>query len=437
MSLLSWIGRRIGLTDGKFWSAFYGTEAWAGEPVSLDTAMQVGAFAGCVRLYAQTISTLPLSIWERTTDGRKARDDLDLQRLVREEPNADQDGAEYWESKIAWLSATGNAVSERVYDNPNAAPANRRLVALELMDPRYIVIQRRPDGSRDYHYRFPGKPERTLTEDRIFHLRGLSFGADVGLNVLGAARQSLSSARATERAAASHFANGMRPSGWLVYKGGTLEEADRELAKKNLINPMVGAENAGKIGILEGEFDYRQMTIEPEAAQLLESRRFSVEDVCRWFGVPPILLSHASQGQTMWGSGIEQIVLGWYVLQLRPRLVRLEKAMKRQLMTPDQKRTLYFEFNADGLLRGDTAARAEFYWKMMQVGAITPDIICDKENLPRWVGGDRHYINQTLAPLDDKGVPIKAAGPDVPAGRRAEDQNPPQPAAARRLEVVK
>jgi HK97 family phage portal protein len=830
MNIFSWVSQKLKLTDGKTWSAYFGNDAWAGEKVTLDSAMQTGAFHGCVKLYAQTISTLPIGLWEKQPGGRKSVDDHPLQRLVRDEPNADQDAAEYWESKIAWLTATGNAISEKVFDTNN--PNTRRLVALDLLNPIWTAIERRNDGAKVYHYRAPGKAERTLTEDRIFHLRGMSFGADVGMSMLEAARQSISTSRATERAASSHFANGMRPSGWLVYKGGSLEPDQRELAKQNLINPMIGAENAGKIGILEGEFDYKQMTIEPEAAQLLESRRFSVEDICRWFGVPPILLAHAAQGQTMWGcissgtkiltnsgpvnienvtvgtmvwtldgdkmvqrpvlrsaktgiepvlsirtrtrtvratanhkflarrkhaaphtgaggyravewrnewvradeltdsdylllahdlltsdtrvapndrlltedfmafcglylaegsmndrhvtiarhkdagymnayrdtmraefsrstarlvvngglapvhlmetdrattfsskaavdeltelgfagtahtkripgwvfdlsrplqlaflrgyldgdghvnksgwitwtsvnrdliedvralcmiagipvgkacgypitkwfdgrereepgtvwqawsfsvehnkkigshdprylerwascqdfprigrfspdyagrggsresrpgtsfgiqgaalervvsidrgslaepvfdleiegthnfiadgvvvhnSGIEQIVLGWYVLQLRPRMVRLERAMKRQLMSPGDKQKLYFEFNAEGLLRGDSAARAEFYWKMLQVGAMTPNSICDKENLPRWVGGDRHYVNTTLAPVDEEGLMIKQnpAQPPDP-NQQQQDQPPAQP--QRRLEVVK
>jgi HK97 family phage portal protein len=431
-SLLAWIGKKIGLRDYRFWTAFYGSEAWAGEPVNLDTAMQVGAFAGCVKLYAQTMSTLPLGLYERQSGGRKERPEHPLSWIVSDEPNGDQDAAEYWENKFAWLFATGNAISEKIYDTTNTQ--TRRLVALDLLNPYFVTVHRLDNGSKVFLHRPPGRAEREIPEDRIFHLRGLSFGADVGISTVEMARQSISSARATERAAASHFANGMRPSGWLVYKGGTLEPDQRELARQNIINPMVGAENAGKIGILEGEFDYRQMTIEPEAAQLLESRRFSVEDVCRWFGVPPILLSHASQGQTMWGTGVEQILLGWYVLQVRPRLVRVEKAMKRQLLKPAEKKSLYFEHAVEGLLRGDSAARAEFYWKMLQVGALTPNQICDMENLPRWVGGDRHFVNTTLAPLDDDGVPMKTAQP-APTAANVGDQAQPgndnqQPAAA-------
>lgn len=434
MSILSWIGRAIGLTDYKFWSAYYGNETWAGETVSLDSAMQTGAFAGCVKLYAQTIATLPLSLYERQPDGSRKKVDNSISRIVGDEPNADQDACDYWESAIAWLTAVGNTFSEKHYDGTGPS---RRLIALEPLNPNYGHLERSPSDftTKQFRYSPPRQATRIIPADRLFHLRGLSFGADLGLSTVGLARQSISASRATERAAAAHFANGMRPSGWLVYKNGVMEPEQREKAKQNLINPMVGAENAGKVGLLEGDFDYRQMTVTPEAAQLLDSRRFSVEDVCRWFGVPPILLSHASQGQTMWGSGIEQIVLGWYVLQLRPRLVKLEKAIKRQLLNAEEKRTLYFEYNAEGLLRGDSAARAEFYWKMLQVGAMTPNQICEKENLPKWLGGDTHFVNSTLQPIGSDGLPL--VDDTLPRRQPAQQLSPPPPRpAARHLEVV-
>jgi HK97 family phage portal protein len=393
--------------------------------------MEVGAFAGCVKLYAQTISTLPFGMFEKQADGqRKERDDHPLYSLLHDAPNADQDAAEWWESFIAWWVSMGNAYAEKILDNGDKG----RLVALDLLNAKYTSPRRRSDGAREFVYRYPGKEERVIPEERMFHLRGMTFGADMGLSTVELGRQTLGTTRATERAGAAHFANGMRPSGWLVYKGGTLEDNQRELARQNLINPMVGAGNAGKIGILEGEFDYRQMTITPEAAQLLDSRRFNVEDVCRLFGVPPILLSHASQGQTMWGTGIEQILLGWVVLQVRPRLVRVERAIAKQLQTPADRRTFYPEFGVEGLLRGDSAARAELYWKLFQVGAVNPHWIQDKENLPHSPGGDRYYVNQTMAPLDETGIPIKAQAPDQTNSQDGADLNPPP---QRRLEVVK
>jgi HK97 family phage portal protein len=429
VSLLSWLGQKIKLTDGKFWSVFLGGETWAGETVTAETAMQVSAFWACVRLISRTVSTLPLGVYERVGDEeRVSRSDVGLYRLIHDQPNADQTACEFWEAMVAWTLLAGTAFSRKQY-----AAGSRRLVGLSPpLNPHSMQVERRDDGALQFRYRTAQGKEEIYAEDDVFCLRGWGLGGDVGLSPLQYARQSLSSARATERAAASHFANGMRPSGWLVYKGGVLEPDQRETARQNLINPMVGAANAGKIGLLEGDFDFRQMTIEPEAAQMLESRRHSVEDVCRWHGVPPILIGHSAAGMTAWGSGIEQIVLGWYTLQLRPDLVRLEQAIKRQLMTPDEKRSLYVEHSIEGLLRADTAARGEWYWKLFQMGAINGTWMAKKENLPKPPGGDRYYINQTLAALDEQGIPIKAQ--DAPA---AAESNPASPPAPPRLEVVR
>lgn len=298
MSLLSWVGRKIKLTDGKFWSVFLGGETWAGETVNVDTAMQVSAFWACVRLIAKTQSTLPIGLYEPGTAGRKSRSDHPLYRILHDQPNAEQSACRFWEGLIAWSLVGGTGYAPKEF-------RGRQLIALNPpLNPHFMTVERTDRGALKFTYRDPSNKnkERVYTEEELFVLPGFGFGASVGLSPLQYARQSLSAARATERAAASHFANGMRPSGWLVYKGGgVLEDDQRELAKQNLINPMSGAENWGKIGILEGDFDYRQMTIAPEEAQMLESRRFSVEDVCRWHGVPPILVGHASQGQTMWG----------------------------------------------------------------------------------------------------------------------------------------
>lgn len=261
------------------------------------------------------------------------------------------------------------------------------------------------------------------------------MGGDIGLSPVAYARQTISAARATERAAATIFANGIRPSGWLVYKGGTLDAEQRKQARKNIIEPMTGAENSGKIGILEADFDYKQITIPPKDAELLLTRGFSVEEVCRWLGVPPILIGHSSTGQTMWGSGVEQIILGWLTLGLRPYLTRIEQAIKRSLIVPEDRAKIYAEFNIEGLLRADSAGRGEFYWKLAQLGALTPNQICDKENLPRFEGGDVHLLNQTLMPLEQLGMQ-----PDQVTALRSALQSflaPPEQTAKHHLQVVK
>lgn len=416
MSILSWLGRRIGLLDGEFWRAFYGGETWAGETITPETAMQVSAFWACTRLISQTVATLPLSMYERRKDGsRELRGDLPLHKIIHDMPNADSTAVEFWEGMVASLCISGNAFAEKVRNTQG------QLIGLTPLCADWVCVERDPKGALRYRYRpvLPFKAERIIPEADMLHVRGFGFGGDVGLSPIAFARQSLSAARAVDRSAATVFANGMRPSGWLLYKGGTLTPEQREQARKSIIEPMQGSKNTGRTGILEADFDYKQITIPPEDAQMLQTRQFNVEDVCRWLGVPPILIGHAATGQTMWGSGVEQIMLGWLTLGLRPYLTRIEQAIKRALIPPADREVLYAEFNVEGLLRADSAGRASLYSSFAQNGIMTRNEIRAKENLPRQEdGGDELTIQVNLQPL-------------------SAVLDPAQPAVARQNEQIK
>lgn len=398
-ALLEWVGRKIGLTDEKFWRTYYGTETWSAETVNPDVAMQVSTFWACVRLISQQIGSLPLSLYTKRTDGgRDETTDHPLYKILHDQPNADHTSVEFWEGVAAGLCLFGNSFAEKV-------TSGRRLIALNLLRPDFMAIERTDSGALRYRYRNEGK-EEVFSEERIFHVRGFGMGGDLGLSPIAFARQSIGTSRAADRAASTIFANGMRPSGWLVYKGGTLKPEQREQIRKNLIEPMSGTANVGKVGILEADFDYRQMTIPPEDAQLLETRQFNVEEICRWHGVPPVLIGHAGSGVPAWGTGIETLMIGWLTLGLRPYLARIEKAIKRSLILPDERSSLYAEFNVEGLLRADSAGRSNLYSQFAQNGIMTRNEIRAKENLPAMDGGDVLTVQLNLTPLDKLGEPL-------------------------------
>jgi HK97 family phage portal protein len=153
--------------------------------------------------------------------------------------------------------------------------------------------------------------------------------------------------------------------------------------------------------ILNGGWKATALSINPEDAQLLESRGFNVEEVCRFFGVPPVLVGH-SEKQSSWGTGIEQIVLGFLKFTMRPRLRRMEQALEKQLLSAaDRARGVRIEFNVEGLLRASSKERAEFYRTMTQVGAMTINEVRRKENLPPVEGGDVPRIQSQNAPITD------------------------------------
>ena len=236
----------------------------------------------------------------------------------------------------------------------------------------------------------------------MLHIRGFGGSPMGGMSTLHFGRQTMGLALATDRAAASTFRNGMRPFGVLKFKEWLTAE-QRALAETRLTEKYLGAANAGKPMVLEGGQEWQSLTINPEDAQMLESRRFSVEEVCRFFGVPPHMVGHTEKS-TSWGTGIEQQTLAFQKFTLRRRLKRIEQAVSKQLLTPvERARGLSVEFNLEGLLRGDSAGRAAFYTAMTNMGAMTINEVRALENLPPVEGGDVPRMQMQNVPITDAG----------------------------------
>jgi len=394
MATFARVGRTYRLTDSTFWLAHYGAETWAGKSVTPNTALQVATVWACIRKISSVVSTLPLGVFERLGDGgRKAVNDHPLALTLRK-PNADSTSVEFRQGVMACLLLYGNAFAEKLV-------TGGQVRGLTLLHPELMTIERDEAGTRRYIYADP-RGRRGYDEAEIWHLKGFHVCGDLGLSPIAYQRQTLATAIATDEAAGRTFANGMKPSGFFTYDK-TLTPEQREQARKVLVEPYTGSGNVAKVGILEAGFKWEQVTIPPADAEMLASRGWHVEELCRWYDIPPILIGHSPQGQTMWGSGVEQIMLGWLTTSLGPLLKMIEESMWASLVAPGERATLYIEHNVDGLLRADSKGRAEMYSKLAQVAAITPNQIADKENLPRFEGGDVHLVNSTLVPLEMAG----------------------------------
>lgn len=399
-----WIDRRIDLKAGEFWTRFFGAESWAGEAVSEHGAMQLSAWWAATRLTAQTIATLPIGVFEKDSSGeRHAVSGHPLNDLLRESPSADQTAVEFWEGRVLGLCTGGNGYAEKT------ERADGSLISLERMPPDTQVC-RLDSGALEYRFIDRGKEEK-LPEAKVFHIRGFGDG-DVGLSPVAYARQTLGLTIATEKAAAQIFSRDMRSKGFFVMPGGkALTPDQRTDARKSLVEANSGP-NAPWAGILEGGVTWSPVNISPHDAEMIMNRRFNIEDIGRWTGVPPILIGHAAEGQTMWGTGVEQIFLAWLMTGLRPYLVRIEQAAKKRLLTPaDRARKLYIEFNIEGLLRGDSRTRSEVLAKQVQNGALMPNEWRKLENRPPAPGGDQLFINSSLVPIDQPRMKIRKGMP--------------------------
>lgn len=363
--------------------------------------MQLSAWWAGTRATAQTIATLPCGVFERGPGGEKRPvSSHDLFGLLNESPNADQTAVEFWEGRILGLCSGGNGFAEKVQR------ANGSLISLERM-PADTAVRRTDNGALEYRFSDRGK-EEVLPEEKVFHIRGFGDG-DIGMSPVAYARQTLGLATATEKAAAQTFARGLRSRGFFVMpKDAKALTADQRVdARKNLVDANSGP-NAPWAGILEGGVDWKAVNISPHDAEMIMNRRFNIEDICRWLGVPPIIIGHAAEGQTMWGTGIEQIFLAWLMIGLRPYLERIEQAAKKRLLTPaDRARKLFVEFNIDGLLRGDSKSRVEVLSKEFQNGALTQNEWRRLQNRPPVEGGDRTFVNGSLVPSLEAGRKIR------------------------------
>lgn len=401
MSIASWIGKRIGLTDGAFWSAWFGTGSDSGKTVTLQSALQLATVWACIRLTAQAVSVLPIAVYQKDGDGgRREASDHPLAELLNLSPNAGQTPTEFWEGMVAWVLAQGNGYAEKRL-------IGQRVVALDPWPSDQVRPFRDSDGELRYRYSDRGRSEE-LPADKVFHVRGFGFGGDMGLSTIVYGAQTLGTAMAADESAAKVFANGLQVAGILTSDASLKEEQRKGL--KKIMDEYVGSKNAAKLMILEAGLKFQQVTLNPEAAQLLETRRFAIEEICRWFGMPPIVIGHAAQGQTMWGSGVEQILIAWLTLGLNPLLRRIEQRIRKDLIIPAQRSRYYAEFNREALLQADSAAKAAFLSTMVQNGLMDRNEGRAKLNLSKREGADVLTAQSNLAPLDKLGQLAAAGG---------------------------
>ncbi|MDX0569822.1 phage portal protein [Sinorhizobium medicae] len=402
--------RRLSLRSPDGWYSD-GQRSDAGEAITDQNVLAISAVWACVNLLAGTIASLPLMVYRTNSRGeRTLARDHPLFRILHDSPNYDQTATDFWEFSSASIELWGNsyAAIER--------NGGGRVAALTPLRPDSVSVRRLENGNLEYRWIMDG--ETHVGSDRaILHIRG--FGGDPlgGMSTLHFGRHAFGLARAIDRAAAGTFSNGMIAQTALTFERWLTDE-QRNLAETKLSEKYIGAKNSGRPIILEGGTKIDVLSIKPEDAQMLESRGFSVEEVCRFFGVPPFMVGH-TQKVTSFGSGLEQQVLGFQKFTLRRRLKRIEQALEKQLLTPAERAAgLTIEFNLEGLLRGDSTARAAFYQSALANGWMTINEVREKENLPRVEGGDVPRMQMQNVPITEAGKQQEA----LPAP--AENQEP-------------
>lgn len=373
------------------------TDSYSGKAVNFDSAMALATVYACVRLISQSIASLPCGLFEIDSRGDKilARD-KELYRLLHDRPNADMTAFTFWQAVVACILLWGNAFVKKSY---RGTGANKKLIAIEPLYPALMVLQVNEDGSATYVYTKDGK-RTEYSENEISHFKGFGVSGRLGLSVLSLARETLGNAMAADESSGRLFSNGMRPGSALELDN-VLKEDQRKQLRENVVNQMEGVSKTGGTIILEAGMKYKAIGIPPIDAQMLESRQFSVEEICRWFGVPPVLIGHANV--TTWGSGVEQIVIGFQTFTLAPITVNMQQEIGRSIIPVTQRDDMFAEFNLNALNRADSAGRAALYNSASQNGWMTRQEIRRKENLPFIEGSDKLTVQSALVNLEDLG----------------------------------
>lgn len=396
---------------GMQWPGPFEYKTPAAVVVNEDTAMQVSTVWACVRLLAETVASLPLVAYRKTPDGKELVPDHWLVELMKQ-PNRYQTRTELWESVMLNLALLGNSYCQ-------ITRVGKRVTSILPIMTSQVQTRLMPDGSvQHYYYRTADEVEE-FSQDQMWHVKLLGNGI-IGKSPLMFARNSFGVAQAAEQAVTSVYTNGGKRSGILTIDN-VLTDQQRAAIKQNFSDIAVGANE--RLLVLEAGMQFAPTALSPQDIELLESRKFQIGEICRIFGVPPVLVSDPS-GSTTLGSGIQQIVEGFYKLTLRPYLERFESSILRNLLGKDEK-DIVITFDLDALLRTDMKSRMESYQTAIQGGIMTPNEARLREGLEAKDGGDQLFAQVNLAPLELLGENLKSkigSGSAKPMAEMPEDE---------------
>ena len=390
MTLLGHIAKRgslentdTPLTSTSLLNWMSGAKSSAGVAVTEQRVLGLPAYYRALIVTAGSLASLPVKTYKVGTRERIAR------RTVLDDPNPRQTSIEWRTTTFLHMFAWGNAFSRKVRDGSGLIrqvwPIHPSAVRIETVDPtpsdpagKLFLITRR-DGSED-----------RLTSFEVMHLPYVSMDGVEGVRPMVAFRQSLGLAIAGDDATASFFGNGSRLSG-ILKTSASLEESAASRLKARWRELTSGVAHTGDIGVLDNGAEFQQVSVPPVDAQLLESRKFTIAEIARMVGTPPHVIGDVS-GSTSWGTGIEQQVLGWVKFTLQLPIAAAEARWSKELLAS----TEYAEHSLEGLLRGDSKARAEFYRVMSGISAMSPAQVRDLENWEAVDGLDFYTVPKNM-----------------------------------------
>ena len=389
-------------TSGSSYSFFMGNST-SGKRVNERSSMQMTAVYSCVRILSEAVASLPLHFYEYVENGSKIKAiDHPLYRLLHDEPNPEMTSFVFRETLMTHLLLWGNAYAQVIRNGKG------EVVALYPLMPDRMKVDRDEHGRLYYEYQVSKDDPPTnkgssvkLTPDEVMHIPGLGFDGLVGYSPIAMAKNAIGLAIAAEEYGSKFYANGAAPSGVLEHPG-TLKDPSK--VRDSWSQTFGGSANSHKVAVLEEGMKYTPISISPNEAQFLETRKFQIDEIARIFRVPPHMVGDLEKSSF---SNIEQQSLEFVKYTLDPWVSRWEQNMMRSLLSEEEKKKYFIKFNVDGLLRGDYQSRMNGYATARQNGWMSANDIRELENLdriPAELGGDLYLINGNMTKLEDAGI---------------------------------
>jgi HK97 family phage portal protein len=417
-SMVSWLlgAPRAGVGLDALNDRYYDTitrPSRAGVRVSAASAMKASAVYRCVSILANVLAMFPKGMYEKLARGRREAPDHPLDSIISFRPNRRQNAFAFWRQVCYHLVLRQNAFVQIV-----SGPAGRGWVGeLIPLDPdRVRGPEELWDGTLRYEYIRPkgGGTVVLIGNQDIWHLQGLSSDGLRGLSMLDVADDSIGLSLAAERHAARFFQRGVKPTGILQHEKTLDPQTAREMSQ-SFGDLYGGEEGTGRVPVLWEGMKFNPVAMTLKDAEFLDSRKFSVAEIARWFGVPPHMVGDVERS-TSWGTGIEQQGLHFLIYSLLPWIELIEQSIRFSLVVQSDR--YYAKFNVGKLLQMDQKTQADVFGLYIDKGVLNPNECRELMDRNPRAGGDK-YIDP--APKSVSVAPTPEAPPEPPPDGEPQD----------------
>lgn len=403
--------------DDALREALLGQPTASGAHVTPRNALQLAVVYSCVRLLSFTCAGLPFNLYRRDGINSEVATDHPLHELLHILPNDEMTSVDHRTMLMASLLLNGTAYNETARDNRGTV---REIVPLH--PDRMLVDRSKATGKLVYEYH-DTDGMRPIRADRMWRINGFTTNGVLGLSPIALARESIGLGMSAEQYGATLFARGGQPAGFVSFDADIKKET-RQDAQAAWNEEHRNRNNWHKVPFLQGGAKWQSISLNAEDSQFLETRKFQRAEICGFFGVPPHMVGDLDKATF---SNIEHQSLQLVIYTLMPYLHRIEQSVYRDLLTPNERRQYYSKHKVEGLLRGDSKARSEFYRGLFNMGVLTPNQIMHLEEMNTVEGGDHRYMQTAMGRINENGDVVapnnlKTGEPNAPDETPEPDQ---------------